>query len=139
MVGRAHAGSVWRLPAVASPAGAAGRVNFDPAELVAGDASKSDLRAVMDAVVALQQSWIGADPGAYVDRATSDVTRLTPWSGGIQSGPQKVAKGLPDEWGFLELATEAQPPYARCRRADSGRRITVPPPAGFIDSFASAV
>ncbi|GBG37282.1 hypothetical protein NJB14197_02870 [Mycobacterium montefiorense] len=60
----------------------------------------------MDTIVALHQSWIGADPAAYVDRVTPDVTRLTSWSAGIQSGPQEVARGLPDEWGFLELAPD---------------------------------
>ncbi len=60
----------------------------------------------MDTIVALHQSWIGADAAAYVDRVTSDVTRSTSWSGGIQSGPQQVAQGLPNEWGFLELAAD---------------------------------
>ncbi|WAC93526.1 VOC family protein [Mycobacterium sp. Aquia_213] len=93
-------------PTVAPPAGAAGRVTFDPSQLVAGDAANPDVRGVMGAIVALHQSWIGADADAYVDRVTSDVTRLTSWSGGIQSGPQEVARGLPDEWGFLELAPD---------------------------------
>ncbi len=93
-------------PTVAPPAGAAGRVTFDPSELVAGDASNSDVRDVMDIIVALHQSWIGADAAAFVDRVTSDVTRLTSWSGGIQSGPEEVARGLPDEWSFLELAPD---------------------------------
>jgi len=93
-------------PTIAPPAGAAGKVTFNPSELVAGDASDSDVRDVMDTIVALHQSWIGADAAAYVDRVTSDVTRLTSWSGGIQSGPQEVARGLPDEWGFLELAAD---------------------------------
>jgi predicted enzyme related to lactoylglutathione lyase len=88
------------------PAGAAGKVTFDSSELVAGDASNSDVRDVMATVVALQQSWIGADAAAFVDRVTSDVTRLTSWSGGIQSGPQEVARALPNEWGFLELTPD---------------------------------
>jgi predicted enzyme related to lactoylglutathione lyase len=93
-------------PTVAPPAGAAGKLTFDPSELVAGDASNSDVRGVMDVIVALHQSWIGADAAAYVDRVTPDVTRLTSWSRGIQSGPEEVAHGLPDEWGFLELAPD---------------------------------
>ena len=93
-------------PTVAPPAGAAGKITFDPSELVAGDASNSDVRGVMDTIVALHQSWIGADAAAYVDRVTSDVTRLTSWSGRIQYGPQEVAQGLPGEWGFLELAPD---------------------------------
>jgi hypothetical protein len=64
-------------PTVAPPPGAAGKVTFDPSELVAGDASNPDVRHVMDTVVALHQSWIGADAAAYVDRVTSDVTRST--------------------------------------------------------------
>jgi predicted enzyme related to lactoylglutathione lyase len=93
-------------PTVAPPPGAAGKVTFDPSELVAGDASNPDVRHVMDTIVALHQSWIGADAAAYVDRVTSDVTRSTSWSGGIQSGPQQVAQGLPNEWGFLEIAPD---------------------------------
>jgi predicted enzyme related to lactoylglutathione lyase len=93
-------------PTVAPPAGAAGKVTFDPSELVAGDVSNSDVRDVMGTIVALHQSWIGADAAAYVDRVTTDVTRSTSWSGGIQSGPEEVARGLPDEWGFLELAPD---------------------------------
>ena len=93
-------------PTVAPPAGAAGTVTFDPSELVAGYASNSDVRGVMDTIVALHQSWIGADAAAYVDRVTPDVTRLTSWSAGIQSGPEQVAWGLPNEWGFLELAPD---------------------------------
>ena len=74
----------------------------------------------MDTIVALHQSWIGANAAAYVDRVTSDVTRLTSWSGGIQSGPEEVAQGLPGEWGFLELAPDGHTRSARMtiRRAE---------------------
>jgi predicted enzyme related to lactoylglutathione lyase len=107
-------------PTVAPPARAAGKVRFDPSELVAGDATNPDVRHVMDTVVALHQSWIGADADAYVARVTPDVTRLTSWSGDIQSGPQEVARGLPTEWGFLELAPDGhtRSAHVTIRRAE---------------------
>lgn len=49
-----------------------------------------------------------APPAGAAGKVTFDVTRLSSWSAGIQSGPQKVERGLPDEWGFLELAPDGQ-------------------------------